>query len=360
MSAKVQFFLLYFIQNKDFNQFKINVLHLCYMKVGLIILLLFTSSIIGFSQKINGFNFVAERTIIADTGFNDLIKINSNWVAWIPYAFCNVTTGHITFNPKWQWKGESLEGSIQAIQLANEKGIKVMVKPHIWLSDHSFTGTMKLTAPAWKTWKTDYAKYILSFAKIAQEQNVKLLCIGTEQYSSIENDPEYWKQLIKSIRKIYTGEITYAANWDSYKKCTFWGDIDYIGVDAYFPLSDRANPSLMELQRNWLKWKAEFIVLNKKYNKPLLFTEFGYRSTMYTTKEPWKEVKSNNYCETCQANAFQVVFSTFWKEDWFAGGFIWKWFEPNKSVKHEDQKSYFVKEKLAEEMVAKYFRLYGN
>ena len=27
-----------------------------------------------------------------------------------------------------------------------------------------------------------------------------------------------------------------------------------------------------------------------------------------------------------QSNTMQVLFEEFWNEDWFAGGFLWKWF----------------------------------
>jgi hypothetical protein len=57
--------------------------------------------------------------------------------------------------------------------------------------------------------------------------------------------PEYWSQLIKKIKKIYSGN--YAANWDDFDKVPFWNELDYIGIDAYFPLSDATTPSVLEL-----------------------------------------------------------------------------------------------------------------
>ena len=47
----------------------------------------------------------------------------------------------------------------------------------------------------------------------------------------------------------------------------------------------------------------------------------------YTGKEPWQSdhtIESLNFIG--QNNTTQALFDTFWKEDWFAGGFIWKWF----------------------------------
>jgi glycosyl hydrolase family 113 len=312
----------------------------------------------GHSQKINGVNFVAEKTVVSANGFDHLIQLNSNWVAWIPYAFCDMKTGRLHKNTKWQWQGETLSGTEEAIRLAKSRGLKVMIKPHIWLSDHSFTGKMQLERVHWVNWQEDYTNYILEFAKLAQQYNVELFCIGTEHHSSVINDPEYWKNLIKAVRKVYHGKLTYAANWDNYMELPFWNQLDYIGIDAYFPLSDKANPSVAELQQKWQKWKVELYALFRQHNKKILFTEFGYRSTEYTTKNPWEDVTQDNYCESCQANAYQAAFNSVWKEDWVAGGFIWKWFEPGKSIKYENSKSYFVKEKLAEKTIAEHFKGY--
>jgi len=329
------------------------------MKPLLYLVILFIGMIpLSNKQKINGFNFVAEKTSVANNGFDDIVRLNSKWVAWNPYAYCDMKTGHIKRSTQWQWAGETMEGCSKAIELARRKGLKFMLKPHVWLSDHSYTGVMALNATQWANWQKGYTEYILDFAKLAQKYQVELFCIGTEQNASIKNDPEYWQGLIKAIRNVYKGELTYAGNWDTYKSCTFWKEMDYIGIDAYFPISEKAAPSVGELQEQWQKWKTDIYGVHKQYNKPILFTEFGYRSTEYTTKEPWKDVTPDNYCESCQAKAFQATFNSLWKEPWIAGGFVWKWFEPNKSVKYENSKSYFIKGKLAEQTIAENFGRY--
>jgi len=305
-------------------------------------------------------NFVAEKTIISENGFDGLKSINANWVAWVPYAFCDVKTGQLEQNPDWQWKGETIEGVEAAISLAQKNGLKVMLKPHVWLSDHSFTGTMHLEKDAWKRWQKDFSTYILNFAKLAQKNKVALFCIGTEQFASIKNDPGFWLQLIKQIREVYTGKLTYAANWDTYKNCTFWQQLDYIGIDAYMPISEKAIPTKKQLIHNWGFWKRAILATQKKYKRPIIFTEFGYRTTKFATVEPWKGVTEKTYCEPCQAVAFEAVFDVFWSENWFAGGFIWKWFEPKKSVLRENKKSYFIKNKLAEKTVAEHFESYSK
>jgi len=321
----------------------------------LVLVSLFTLVYNGYSQKMNGVNFVAEQTTVDPTGFDDLKKINAEWIAWVPYAFGKVQTGELLHGLAWQWQGETLDGTEKAIELAREKGLKVMLKPHVWLSDHSFTGTLELSSEQWKVWQSGFTDYILAFAELAEQYNVELFCIGTEQYASIDHDGKYWEDLISKVRTVYKGKITYAANWDTFQKCPFWNQLDYIGVDAYFPLSEAASPSLRELQTHWKKWKRKFYQLHRKNGIPLFLTEFGYRTTEFATKEPWVSVTDEKYCEQCQADALKALFETFWSEDWFAGAFLWKWFEPNKSVQNENLKSFTVKDKMAETVLSKYY-----
>ncbi len=310
------------------------------------------------AQKIAGVNFVAEKSPIDLKGFDHLHQINSTWVSWIPYAYCDVKTGNIYHKTKWQWEGESVSGTERAIQLAKEQGLKIMIKPHIWLSDHSFGGRLEMPENNWYNWEEDYAHYILTFAQLAEKYKVELFCIGTEQEASTQKNPDFWKNLISGIRGVYSGQITYAANWDEYTSVPFWNELDFIGIDAYFPISSKSNPSIQELEYEWLKWKDEMFNLHTKYQVPILFTEYGYRTTKYATKEPWQSVTEEAYCEPCQSNALQAKFNTFWKENWFAGGFIWKWFEPNKSILHENKKSFFIKGKLAEKTVSENYKLF--
>jgi hypothetical protein len=68
-----------------------------------------------------------------------------------------------------------------------------------------------------KKWESNYEKYILDFAQLAQNENIELFCFGTE-LGTVAKRPEYWSQLNK--KKIYW-KLTYAANWDDFDKVPF-------------------------------------------------------------------------------------------------------------------------------------------
>jgi hypothetical protein len=105
-----------------------------------------------------------------------------------------------------------------------------------------------------------------------------------------------WKKLIKEVRSVYSGKLTYAANFDNYQEVAFWKQLDFIGINAYFSLRD-ANTTFddstqlkAQLKKGWDKVFAEIQSYTKRKgikDKPLLFTELGYISRENATIEPW-------------------------------------------------------------------------
>ena len=69
------------------------------------------------------------------------------------------------------------------------------------------------------------------------------------------------------------------------------------------------------------------LFLQSNLKKPILFTEFGYRSIDFTGKKPWDSKRVTGSINLqAQKNGLQAIYNQFWNEAWFAGGFIWKWF----------------------------------
>ena len=153
-----------------------------------------------------------------------------------------------------------------------------------------------------------------------------LFCITTELDKFALARPAFWKQLITDVRTIYKGKLTYAANWDRYDKLPFWDQLDYIGVDAYFPLADDKTPSVKAMVRGWEEPVAELARLSATFQKPILFTEFGYRSCDHTAEKPWESETDCQPKMEAQTNAYTALYEALGSQSWFAGGFVWKWF----------------------------------
>jgi hypothetical protein len=312
------------------------------------------------NSKINGISFVATRNPIDSTAIMPLNDYNANYAAVIPYAWMqSLEHPKINFDEERGWWGEKSIGVTTTIRLMKRGGIEVMLKPQIWIGHGDYTGNIKLESEEnWKIIEDSYTDYIMRFVHIAAQENVGLFCIGTELDSFVKARPEYWNKLIKEIRAIYKGKLTYAGNWDSYKYVGFWDQLDYIGVDAYFPVSDQFTPELDVVKKNWKKWKLEMSTLSRKRNKKILFTEYGYISADYAGREPWKNAaEDQNMNEQAQHILLHGLYETVWKEEWMAGGFLWK--HHAEDSRHRDFKKRFTPQgKKAQQTVTEAYGKY--
>jgi hypothetical protein len=324
------------------------------LKLFFLLLLFLQFSCKSQTTKINGLSFVASRDKIDSTHINSVLKAQSNYVALMPFGFIKeLSSPKITHNTNRQWFGETKNGLVQYAKQFQKNGVKVMVKPQIWVWKGEFTGNIEMDSEKkWIILEESYSEFILTYAKAAQEIKADILCIGTELEKFVMNRPKYWQELILEIRKVYKGKLTYAANWDEFKRVPFWGQIDLIGVDAYFPLSEKKLPTVQELEIGWKPHKKEIIEIQKTFNKPILFTEFGYRSVDFNAVKPWESDRVEGSVNLqAQVNGLQAIHNQFWKEEWFAGGFIWKWFHRHNEVGGLKNNRFTPQNKPAEDLI---------
>ncbi len=281
--------------------------------------------------KMKGVSFVAPRDSILDSCYLPVRQISAEWVSLMPYGIVREGTSNFVYghNNEWKWWGESPKGVAHCVEMAHKQGLKVMLKPHMWISHGTFTGHFDLkTEEEWQVFEKQYGDYLLDFARIADSTGVELYCIATEMQNSVKKRPQFWFNIIKEIKKIYKGPLTYAENWDTYQDVPFWNEMDYIGVDAYFPLSEERSPSTDALRKGWKQHLKALGKFANVHHKPVLFTEFGYLSHDYAARRPWETDRSQPENEQLQADAYRVLFEEVWNKEWMAGGFVWKWF-PN-------------------------------
>ena len=295
-----------------------------------------------FTEKVNGVSLVATSSPDNNEHFDDIEQISANWVTIIPFAFSREGEPQVSFNQEWQWYGEKEEGVINSIKKARSLRLKVMLKPHVWISGQGWPGEYDLKTEAeWKTWEADYEKYILAYAKLANDHSVDLFCIGTEFRIAAVKRKKFWKMLSGKVRKLFNGRITYAANWDNYQNVEFWDDVDFIGVDAYFPLSDSRTPMVDELVSSWASVKKDLQTASSRFKKQILLTEYGYESRDYTAKGHWNiDIDTLQVNVEGQKNAYEALYSSLWKEEWVAGGFLWKWFPSMPQLPERETKRY--------------------
>ncbi|MBQ0734365.1 glycoside hydrolase family 113 [Aquimarina celericrescens] len=327
-------------------------------KFFLLLLITIFSGCSGQQSKINGVSFVGSPNEISIKEIEPVVKVNANWAAVMPFGFLrNLETPTVVFNVERQWWGERIEGAKKTIALLNKKGIKVMLKPQIWVWRGEFTGNINMDSEEnWKVLENSYEEFMMLYAQLAQEMKVPILCIGTELHTFVQTRPQFWGLLIKKIRSIYKGKLTYAENWDQFDKAPFWQELDYIGIDAYFPVAESQTPSIEELKEGWQKHKIDIMKLQNKVDKPVLFTEYGYRSVHYTGKEPWDSNRiEGNFNFEAQNNALIALYEEFWSEPWFAGGFLWKWFHNHGEVGGKRNNRFTIQNKPSEKIIQEFY-----
>lgn len=280
------------------------------------------------AQKINGLCTVAPKFEVLDEHFDHIIQINANWIAVVPYAFCDPAKPKVVYNHPHQWAGEKPEGIINTIALAKKRGLKVMIKPHLWVKGQGWAGQLSFDNKTdLNLWQESYLEYLLVYANIADSLNVELISIGTELKELIVENEDYWIDLSCAIRNVYDGKLTYSSNWDNYQKVKIWDQMDFIGIDSYFPINDELTPTATDVENSFKNVKSDLKDFSKKTMKPVLFTEYGFRSIDHCANGHYiGDYEKGSVNLVCQQNAYQGLFNAFWNEEWFAGGFVWKWF----------------------------------
>ena len=143
-----------------------------------------------------------------------------------------------------------------AIRQAHGAGLGVLLMPVVQLEQ---TGKGKwrgaLQPLSWDAWFDSYERFLLHYARLAEEEGVGLFSVGSE-LSSAEAHVAHWRALIESVRVTYSGELTYSANWDHYRQVAFWDEVDYLGTSAYYELTDEVPTTYAALHSGWRRIRA--------------------------------------------------------------------------------------------------------
>ena len=229
----------------------------------------------------------------------------------------------VTINP--ELKKTNTDADVESlIQLAKSKGLQVFLKPHVDVLDDTWRG--EISPVSIDEWFDSYTDFIVHYAQIAQRNGVDCLIIGTE-FKTLQGTEyrDYWLKIIVEVRKVFSGFLTYSANWDDYRQVSFWDALDFVSIDAYFPLSDKRDPTLEELVKGWEKWTKQLEDFAKEVNKVIVFSELGYRSTDYAAREPWEYKEIRPFNEGLQKRCFEAALKVFGDKEWSGGFLIWNW-----------------------------------
>lgn len=292
---------------------------------------------------------------LAKKSIERLVSLGTNAIAIVPYSFMR-SPYHPTHIPTVNGPGmENDESVLFAHFTAKSLGQFTLLKPQVWIhngwpGDIDFNNNKE-----WQQFFNYYRRWIMHYALLAEMNHIDALCIGTEMKQTTLKHPEFWRALIKDIRKMYHGSLTYAANWgEECEKITFWEELDYIGVNCYYPLYAKKDATEEDLRQGVQKNLAKIEKIQRAFQRPVWLTEVGFRSATAPWVQPHAEAQNREIDDQAQALCYEVLLSELEKNKWVTGLFWWKW--PSYLSSNESHgRGYMPLNKPAEEVLKKYY-----
>ncbi len=247
----------------------------------------------------------------------------------------------------------------RAIAAVHALGLKTILLPALWVDDGTWAGAI---APAnISQWFARWREIVLHYARLAQTANVDVLLIGAELVTTQRYSSE-WERVAREVRTVFRNRVSYSANW-WFDRAGFqdvlgmrqWALLDYIGITAYFELTNKNDPTVAELRSAWQKDRhgqnvlSDLDALRQRYNKPLVFWELGYQSRDGMNISPWDFTKATPVDEQEQADAYQAFFEVFSGRTGFLGFGLFA----HQVTLPKDAVGYDVLGKLAESVIAR-------
>ena len=313
---------------------------------------------------LKGFNFAHEGyrvyngygSQLAKESLQKIERLGSNAIAIVPYSFMRNPKKPSYIPIAHSAGGENDQSVLFSHYEAQKMGMSTMLKPQIWVG-RSWPGDIEMQSEKeWEEFFDYYYRWVRHYALLAEINGFDSYCIGVEFATATLAKEQEWRNIIHKLRGIYSGPLTYAANWgEEFENLKFWDELDFIGLNCYYPLSKKDNPTKKELNNEFDKIMDRIEGICKKYNKQLVFTEIGFRSVENTWKNPHEEINGRSYNDHNQKLCYEVIFEGIKNKNWCNGILWWKW--PSYLTHRRNQnKGFTPSQKQTEGVINKYFK----
>lgn len=260
-------------------------------------------------------------TAAMDQALAEVEELGVDWVQLHPWGRI-AKDGTIRFRPTASTP--FLHSGAAKVRAA---GLGLAWAPHLgWWGSFEWRGAIDFGTDeeAWNRFFGGYRAFLLEHAALAEEVGAALLVIGVELDGTAHRERE-WRSLIRDVRGVYNGRITYAANWDRVEAIPFWDALDLIGIQAYFPLGDGA-PAAADVANAWRERGASLAALSRRLGKRILFNEIGFPRGSEAASRPWQAAESDRREDIALR---RVLLETTLRElghaPFLEGMFWWKW-----------------------------------
>jgi hypothetical protein len=201
---------------------------------------------------------------------------------------------------------------------------------------------------------TNYGETVMKYARLAQQVGAVVFYVGSEN-NRIQDQTARWAALIRQVRTVYTGVISYLSTAYSAQRLTFWRHVDLKSISIYFSLGEDVSPTYERMRSAWITVHQPFLrrLIRDIGGGPVIIGEMGYRSQQRAFSKP-AEVNAgptNLHAPMAQANAYRALLDTMAKEPSVYGVTWWRWATGTTAL----DLSYSPAGKPAECVIARYW-----
>lgn len=269
-------------------------------------------------------------------------RLGANWISLTPFGrVWDLRSRGIDLRFEAP-AAETAQAITRAVAQAHARGLKVMLVPHLWVESGEWRGELDPGSDeAWQEWSRAYARFVLHWARIAERSAVDLFSVGVELRSWVTTTraPSF-SAIIDEVRNVYSGPLTYAGNWDDIEQTVILGQLDVIGINAFYPLHHEDGASFPQLLEGGRRVAQRAATLSQAWGKPILFTEIGYTNRVDPAIRPWEwpdSMKDVTLAPHQQAEAYAALLHDLTDEPWFAGFFVWRMYSDPFDCSQEAQ-----------------------
>jgi len=280
-------------------------------------------------------------------------RMGATWVSLTPFGRAlnlSPTGVGMTFEEPFE---NNRRAVTRAISQAHALGLRVLLVPHLWVESGEWRAEIDPgTDAGWTRWAEGYTRFVRAWAEVARDADVDLLAVGVELRSWVTTArAASFHAVIAEVRRIFPGLLTYAGNWDDVEDTTILGELDVIGINAFYPLSEQNGASAEQLAAGGQNVRKRVAHLAESFRKPVMFTEFGYTTRPDPAVRPWEwpDFMSNvTVDQVAQADAYAALLAPMLDAPWFAGAFVWRTYADPDDLSQEAEWGFSPRGKLAE------------
>jgi hypothetical protein len=288
-----------------------------------------------------------------ERGLDEAVRLGATWISLTPFgrAWDLKATGiDKTFELPFADNQRALR---KAVKQAHARGLKVLLVPHLWVESGGWRGEIDPeTDEGWRRFAESYRLYVLSWAHFAETAHVDMLAAGVELRSwlTTTHAPSFLP-ILRDIRAAYSGLVTYAANWDDVDQTVILGELDVIGVNAFYPLTDKPSASDDVLVNGGLEVAKKVKALAELWHKPVVFNEFGYTARPDPALRPWEwpdHMSGVKVDAAAQAAAYRGLLAGMLQARELVGAFVWRLYSDPDDLSQEAEWGFSPRGRQAE------------